>query len=69
MIKTPHVDSTFDEDATAINNTFRNVYVRELRELLRRAAQDGYVITVELKPCAPLAMGNYRMVGNVRGAR
>lgn len=41
---------------------------RQLNMLLQTAYELGYVITVELEPHVPLAMGNYRMVGFVRGA-
>lgn len=40
-----------------------------LQQLLDTAHECGFVITVDLDPQQPLAMGNYRMVGFVRGAR
>lgn len=40
-----------------------------LRKLLIEARMLGFVITVELETLEPLAMGNYRMRGLVRGAR
>lgn len=42
---------------------------KELATLLQTSYELGFVITVETEPDAPLAMGNYRMVGHVRGAR
>lgn len=41
----------------------------ELHQLLQRAELCGFVVTVGLVPNEPLAMGNYRMVGHVRGGR
>jgi hypothetical protein len=42
----------------------KNELAGQLQMLLDTAYELGFVITVE-----PLAMGNYRMVGNVRAAR
>jgi hypothetical protein len=42
---------------------------RQLQMLLDTAYELKYVVTVETVPLAPLAMGNYRMIGNVRGER
>lgn len=37
--------------------------------LIRYAEQCGYIITIETVPQQPLAMGNVKMVGEVRVAR
>lgn len=41
----------------------------DLLNLLERAKRNGFVITVDLQALEPLAMRNYRMIGDVRGAR
>ena len=41
----------------------------QLAEVLHRAHARGFVIDVQLVPTQPLAMGHYRMLGNVRPAR
>jgi hypothetical protein len=40
-----------------------------LQDVLDAAHAQGFVVTVELVPEKPLAMGNYRMIGRVRGMR
>jgi len=40
-----------------------------VEQLIQLAAKDGFVVTVELKPLKPLAMGNYETVVDVRPAR
>lgn len=40
-----------------------------LEKLVRVAAQDGFVVTVEQRPLVPLAMGRYETVVEVRAAR
>jgi hypothetical protein len=40
-----------------------------LTNLLRDAQAQGFVITVEVEPRKPLAMGNVALVGTVRRAR
>jgi len=39
------------------------------QHLIESARQRGLVVTIELKPIAPLAMGRYEMVYQVREAR
>lgn len=48
--------------------TIKEDIEHELLQLLIRADQMGLVITVELRPRQPLAMGNYTMLPNVRDA-
>jgi hypothetical protein len=40
-----------------------------LEELVEHAKQQGFVMTVDLVPLGPLAMGNYTMRPEVRPAR
>lgn len=59
-------DDEFDEMRKQNNErTLNNM----LTELLRLAEATGFVITVETKPLQPLAMRNYKMVGEIRRAR
>lgn len=44
-------------------------FAHELQFLLQCAARKGVVVRVDLVPGAPLAMGNYQMVGDVRASR
>lgn len=69
-MKAPHTDSSIHE-LNPHSNAAQHIrkIARELQDLLYHAYILDIVITVELKPCEPLAMGNYCMVGNVRGAR
>ena len=46
-----------------------NYHAEALQQLIENAAEDGVVLTIELEPVAPLAMGHYVMRGHVRGAR
>lgn len=48
--------------------TEKSVMLRAL-ELIDLAKRSGVVLTIELKPNLPLAMGNYEMVVDVRPAR
>lgn len=41
----------------------------ELAKLIHSATAHGFIITVELRPQRPLAMGNYLMLGEVREKR
>ncbi len=47
-------------------NMQRDVLQHELDQLLERARNNGFVITVETVPQQPPAMGNYVMRGEVR---
>lgn len=47
----------------------KNQIANQLQMLLNAAYDCGYVVTVELAPLQPLAMGNYQMVGQVREQR
>jgi hypothetical protein len=47
----------------------KNRLADQLKLLLETAFELGFVITVETAPLEPLAMRNYRMIGNVRAAR
>ena len=38
-------------------------------QLVKLAAKDGFVVTVEQRPLKPLAMGNYETVVEVRPSR
>lgn len=40
-----------------------------VEQLVKLAAKDGLVITIEQRPLKPLAMGNYETVVEVRPAR
>lgn len=40
-----------------------------VEQLVKLAAADGFVVTVEQKPLQPPAMGNYETVVDVRPAR
>lgn len=44
----------------------QQVLQTELDQLLVRAKNNGFAITVETRPQLPLAMGNYVLVGEVR---
>lgn len=56
--------------ATAhLERQVKDEIAKQLNMLLQTAYELGFVITVETEPQAPLAMGHYRMVGHVRGAR
>lgn len=44
-------------------------FARDLQCLIESAADYGVVLTIELEPVAPFAMGSYVMRGHVRGAR
>lgn len=44
-------------------------YRLSLETLVRQAARDGLILTVEQRPLQPLAMGNYETVVSVRPAR
>lgn len=46
-----------------------NYHAEALQQLIESAAEDGVVLTIELEPVAPLAMGHYVMRGHVRGAQ
>lgn len=60
---------------TEVNTTDKTVNIERARleyrlhALLVDAHAAGFVVTVELESLPDLAMGNYRMVGSVRGAR
>jgi hypothetical protein len=64
----PVVTRSEDESGTRIFHAVEASLADALYELLRRAELSGFVITVDLLPCGPLAMGNYQMVGHVRRA-
>lgn len=56
--------------ATAhIERETKDGLARQLSVLLQTAYELGFAITVECVPQTPLAMGNHRMVGHVRGER
>lgn len=44
-------------------------YETRLRLLIQEAERSGVVLTIKNVPQQPLAMGNHRMVGEVRPAR
>lgn len=58
-----------DENGTRVFHAVESRLEDDLRKLLQAAELQGFVVTVELVPCKPLAMGNYRMVGHVRPGR
>lgn len=41
----------------------------KVNELINLARAFGFIVTIDLVPQQPLAMGNYMMVANVRKAR
>lgn len=59
---------TCDADSHVEPSVARS-FARDLQMLIESAADYGVVLTIELEPVAPLAMGNYVMRGHVRGAR
>jgi hypothetical protein len=59
------VEVTVDTIPGADHGTAANI-AEQLADVLHRARARGFVIDVRLVPAQPLAMGNYRMVGNVR---
>lgn len=58
-----------DESGTRIFHDAEQSLMVRLRHLLRDAELAGFVITVDLVPDVPLAMGNNHMVGYVRPKR
>lgn len=58
-----------DESGTRVFHAVESRLEDDLRKLLQAAELQGFVITVDLVPNEPLAMGNYRMVGYVRAGR
>jgi hypothetical protein len=44
-------------------------YQTHLEYLVRAAKEDGVVLTIDIHPCEPLAMGHVIMVPNTRPAR
>lgn len=69
MKLTSSVTRSEDKDGTRTFHAVESSIADELRRILRRAELLGFVITVDLVPNEPLAMGNYRMVGHVRAGR
>lgn len=67
MSKRPVVTTTPSADVHDVMT--KNQLAQQLQILLDTAYELGYVITVETTARLPLAMGNYKMCGNVRGAR
>lgn len=65
--KLPHVTSEAESDEH--RQSLRDYITSDLYALLRFAQRNGFVITVDTAPLEPLAMGHYRMRGNVRAAR
>lgn len=65
--KAPSVDIAPEQDEA--RQWLRDNIAGDLVGLLDFAQRNGFIITVETVPLEPLAMRNYRMVGNVRGAR
>jgi hypothetical protein len=66
-LKAPSVDVSPEQDEK--RRRLRNYVAGDLIGLLDFAQRNGFIITVETVPLDPLAMRNYRMVGNVRAAR
>lgn len=66
---TPSVTRSEDPDGTPTFHAVESSIANELYRLLRRAELCGFVVTVDLVPNEPLAMGNYRMIGHVRPMR
>jgi hypothetical protein len=58
-------DHTFTPFAHECEESIR----AKLQDVLNLAHVQGFIVTVELVPERPLAMGNYRMIGRVRGMR
>jgi hypothetical protein len=65
----PITSRSEDKSGTRVFHSCEASLQEQLITLLDNAFLAGFVITVELKPFEPLAMGNYRMVGHVRGGR
>jgi hypothetical protein len=66
---TSRVTRSEDDNGTRVFHACESALAANLKMLLRQAELQGFVITVDLVPNEPLAMGNYRMVGHVRPAR
>lgn len=66
---TSSVTRSEDKNGTRVFHAVESSLAAELIALLDRAELSGFVITVDLVPNEPLAMGNYRMVGHVRPGR
>lgn len=58
-----------DENGTRIFHSCELALAMRLSDLLKEAELAGFVITVDLVPDVPLAMGNNHMVGHVRPKR
>ena len=57
------IDGGTAEDALERNGPFKEDRLIELAQGM------GFVVTIELKPIKPLAMGHYQMVADIRPAR
>lgn len=67
--RTSSVTRSEDPAGTRVFHAVEFSIADELRRLLHRAELSGFVVTVDLVPNKPLAMGNYRMIGHVRAGR
>jgi hypothetical protein len=69
MTRAPKVTAIFPAATPRPERKIIDGLSAELNKLLQTAYELGYVVTVETEAQSPLAMGNYRMRGYVRGAR
>lgn len=68
--KVPRVTRSSNPDYAMIADFTELNLMSELNRLLRKAHDLGFVVTVDLEQIGTIpAMGNYRMVGHVRGIR